>query len=1036
MANNFWIGSTNNNWNDGSNWSEGLPPSLLDNAIFGISGNANCVLSEASSAAFVDFDSYTGSFNMNSNELFVTDGITFDLNNNTSPVYDANINVFGGVVKIIDTAGSSIDTDIVIHDDITFFSSGSLVATSWLGSITPSMSGQHTIIFDADTGVNNSPIIYFFDENGFLNRKNIVTENSHVVVWNPSLTAINNYYFGTESVTLSGGQLVVRSDKFVIHFQTKIIVDALGGRIDDSAAKVIDPTTGQEIDKGQEFVGGIDLGGVLTIGSTGGFGGISEFNDSMEDYAFKLLSNAPECKIINFNRSTRQIRINGKLIEETGNVNPLILETNGSTRDFFLIGRNDITSGLIVTNTKSGFPSGLEGIAAFGNVDNHPLGLGYVHIKGGTFRHVNPHTISGDFIISENSTFFNNSNADPLNIMGDVQLSGAVRFANFPSGKPIEEFFNIPNGSVKVYDGAILTSAGSNNYVYNIDNFDFMSPITNVKFGQASSQVTFEKFEIDSGENVLLTFEGNVQLSGSPILVNNGTLAFEAFTPSSFHELRFVAFNTEENIDLSNVSITSGTLRFTNNTFNDESHGTSIINITGSENILPITMYFTQSYGDLTINATGILRTGDKDFEFETQLNNTTEESSFTFNGDNLTMVALADFQTGFTFKNNTTVTDSISASNIFNFKDSKLFTYYNFDTDYPSSKNLNNKLILNNTKIIATACGYDTFSGFYSFHEIEADDNSFIIITGLPDTNSSPSNLSLRSQLSSNNNNDGRGAANLPLMVGYKSFDKEYDPRPSIQDGTLNNPIVIDENYVGTHNLQDPPSGVYKFFQVEGKVGYKLETYDTGDDPDTNIIIHEDSFDWKNAIDANEDRYDYGSTNYQSEYIFPNNRTYYVRVTGYGLNEEDPNDLPNSNYGIRMVPFEDPRRTDLDVFVGSSYTAGNGYFKRLHLNAVNVDIRNNTNDLFTVTDDFVIGENATFELEFGGKVMNVSGSFELLGDFEPDLDTVEFNLSTNLNNKNIAFVSIKDVNCVNEKLNVVRAKNAGGNTNINFRRV
>jgi len=1032
MANNYWTGSINNNWSDGGNWSEGLSPSLSDSVFFGISGNADCVLSEASSASFVSFDSYSGSFDMSGSELFVTDGITFDLDNNSSPIYDANINIFGGTLKIIDVgAGSSIDADVVIHGDITFFSSGDFVATSWLGSITPSASGQHTIIFDGEEGTSNDPIIYFFDEGGFLNRNCIITKNAHVSVFNPSLTGINEYYFGTESVILSGGQLDVRSDNFIIHFQTKIIIDALGGKINDGRA------SSSAI--GQKYYGGVDLGGVFTLGSTGGYAGITDFFENLEGYAIKLLASAPQCKIISLNRSFRQISIEGPIIEEFGNTNPLILETNGSQREFFMNSRNDVTSGLIVQNTKSGYPGNQEGIVSFISIEDHPFGLGYLHIKGGAFRHDDAFGISGDFIFSENSTFFiTNTNAGPLNVAGKVEISGGFNVTSLPTGNKnlIRNLFAPQEGFVRVYDGAIIEA--NNSFNLNTDDIKFSSPVTNVKFGDSDIIVTFDKFEIDSDENVLITFEGDMQLSGSPLLINNGVLGFESFSDSTAHELRFVAFNTEEDLNLVNIPITSGVLRFTNNTFAENSHGTSVINITGSEDIFPINTYFSQSYGDLTINATGMLRTQTNDFRFETQSGNTTEESSFTFNGNNLTMIALADFQNGFTFENNTTVTDSISANNVFTFNNSRLFTYYNFDTDYPSSANLNNKLVLNNTKIIATASGYDTFSGLYSFHEIDTEDGGFFIITGLSDSvNGSSSEISLRSQDQTNNNNDGRGAPEVPLMIGYKSFDKDYAPAPIVQDGTINSPIVVDENYDDVHNLQDPPSGVYKFFQVNGKLGYKIESYNTGDDPDTIFIIHEDNFDWKNVIDANEDRYNYGNNNVESEYVFPNNRTYYIRVTEYGLNNEDPNNLSNTDYGIRIVPFENPNRNNLDIYVGSNYDRGGGFFNRFHANDVNIEIVNNTSDQFSVTEDFVIGDNATFESLLGGTVMNISGSFDINGNLLfTNSGTIELNLNTDLNNRNNAFVNIEDVNCVNNKLNVVRAKNSGGNTNINFRRV
>jgi hypothetical protein len=70
------------------------------------------------------------------------------------------------------------------------------------------------------------------------------------------------------------------------------------------------------------------------------------------------------------------------------------------------------------------------------------------------------------------------------------------------------------------------------------------------------------------------------------------------------------------------------------------------------------------------------------------------------------------------------------------------------------------------------------------------------------------------------------------------------------------------------------------------------------------------------------------------------------------------------------------------------------------------------------------------------GKTISVSGSFVLRNDIEVPITPLNIELHTNLNNKNKQFISLKNVTCSNEKLNVIRAKNLGGNTNINFRRV
>ena len=551
-----------------------------------------------------------------------------------------------------------------------------------------------------------------------------------------------------------------------------------------------------------------------------------------------------------------------------------------------------------------------------------------------------------------------------------------------------------------------------------------------------SDFLTIEQLKVEDTTNITLGCKVMIYSDDDkPFIINNsgGKLSIEGNGNST--SLIFVAGNREKQIDFSDFVITEGSLEFSGSPIYSKQKTTSVLNITGQDDSLPSALVFRHCIEDLTINLEGTIRSGSFDGEILCNLDNTTTRTSrgFTpilnFNMKNASISCNNDIKFNFSTIQNTNYNFNL------NMEDSSIVCGYQFDGNFISNENSIASLSMKNSKILCSAQGYGSYPDlFYTFDNCDYDDDSYWIVTDFSDdVDGDISEINMRSQNPLNNNGKEQGQINL--MLGYRSKDKPYDPRPSFEDGSKTNPILVTAGYDSTHNL----STVYKYFQVEGKVGWMLESYDVNSpyDADTHFIIHEENFDWKNLIGRNEDSYNASNSQFCSQFIFPNNRTYYIRITDYNcfLNE-DPSLLSNEDYGLRMVQVQNPKRKQIRFYTGFSPTQANGKFGRLIINDANIEVFNNSDDILTSTVEMTINDNGFFEND-DSRVVNISAGSRLNIDnnYGPVSNPVNLNLYNNLNNTNAPHIDLKKITCINHKLNVVKANDKGNNTNINFRR-
>ncbi|MGB0403593.1 MAG: beta strand repeat-containing protein [Salibacteraceae bacterium] len=214
-ADRYWVGTTNNNWNEIGNWSTSSGgvsgasvPGSADRALFNSSGNVNCTLDMAPTVESIDISvGYTSTIDLNGNNLTVNGATTNDFEDGTFN------NTSGGSLTITCTGttrlrGTIFNPNIDVTSNRLY-----LDGSTYNGTATFTKTGPNN---DAGTGGNtfNGATTFICSGSGYL-----MTGNTNPDTFNGVLTCNNTGTSGIYLAYNSAGTL----------FNQNIIVNSTGG---------------------------------------------------------------------------------------------------------------------------------------------------------------------------------------------------------------------------------------------------------------------------------------------------------------------------------------------------------------------------------------------------------------------------------------------------------------------------------------------------------------------------------------------------------------------------------------------------------------------------------------------------------------------------------------------------------------------------------------------------------------------------------------------------------------------------------------
>jgi hypothetical protein len=358
---------------------------------------------------------------------------------------------------------------------------------------------------------------------------------------------------------------------------------------------------------------------------------------------------------------------------------------------------------------------------------------------------------------------------------------------------------------------------------------------------------------------------------------------------------------------------------------------------------------------------------------------------------------------------------------------------------DIYSYSNISAGIYLSNSKIKLGSKGHGNYLDLASVDQISYDENSCFEIISYP-YNTNSFEIYGRSNILSENLN--KQIPDYKFNLGADVRDKDFD-MPLNNGGPLGspgNPFKLSSGTSGSYNLLTDVQNIsasndsgYLFYQINANAGDYIEILP--DTFDSVMIVYDDSSFKRGLIYSSDDT----NNDYAATFKVPATRTYYVKITNYATKfTQSIGSVINQNFDVRVgLPYIDddlPIPGDLVTYTGYNYDYNNLKYKSLNINK-----NASFNLMLSVADDpeidiLTINESENIRVDGTENRIYVNSEF-ILNDSLSASPILNLNLSTNLNNSVQQYVDLNNINCENHKLNVVRVRNKGNNTNINFRR-